>query len=179
MKKIQYLLIVFVLNVSFSFTPKKTGENPESETQVQWYSIEQVQELVKNEPRKVFIDVYTDWCGWCKVMDKNTFTDPDIIKKLNSDFYAVKLDGEGKDDIVFKEHTFKFVAQGRKGYHELAAALMNGKMSYPTTVYLDEELQPITMVPGYLKPEQMGPILDFFGKNHYKSQTWEEYNARK
>ncbi|MGF1637137.1 MAG: thioredoxin family protein [Cyclobacteriaceae bacterium] len=176
MRSIKVIIPIAFLLITMAFTqPENTNKNQKND-EIKWYTIEQVEELVKNEPKKIFIDVYTDWCGYCKVMDRETFTNPEVIELLNRDFYAVKLDAEGQDEITFKEHTYKFVAQGRKGYHELAAAFLNGKMSYPTTVYLDEELKPITMVPGYLKPEQIKPILNYFGKDHYKTQSWEEYN---
>src|SRR5210317_1659912 len=150
------------------------------ETQlVKWYSIEEVQELVKKEPRKIYIDMYTDWCGWCKVMDKKTFTDPDIANHLNTNFYAVKFDAEGKENVDFKNQTFKFVAQGARGYHELAAALMQGKMSYPTSVFLDENLNIISPLPGYQKPEQLNPILEFIGEDHYKTTNYEQFLSRK
>ena len=134
--------------------------------------------LQKNEPRKVFVDVYTDWCGWCKKMDATTFKDPKIAKQLNANFYAVKLDGEGIENIVFKDKEYKFVPQGRKGYHELAATLMNGKMSYPTTVYLDENLNLIQPLPGYLTVDKLEPILIFLGEDHYKNKSWEDFIAQ-
>jgi len=145
---------------------------------INWYSIEEVQQLARNEPRKVFVDVYTDWCGWCKKMDATTFKDPKIAKQLNTKFYAVKLDGEGLEKIVFKDKEYKFVPQGRKGYHELAAILMNGKMSYPTTVYLDENLNLIQPLPGYLTVEKLEPILIFLGEDYYKKKSWEEFLAQ-
>ncbi len=146
---------------------------------VKWYTIEEVQELVKNEPRKIYIDMYTDWCGWCKVMDKKTFTDESVAEHLNTNFYAVKFDAEGKENVSFKDQTFKFVAQGSRGYHELAAALMQGKMSYPTSVFLDEDLNIISPLPGYYPPEKLDPILEFIGENHYKTTNYEQFLAKK
>lgn len=142
---------------------------------VKWYSIEEVQELVKKEPRKIYIDMYTDWCGWCKVMDKETFTNEEIAQKLNTNFYAVKFDAEGKDIVKFKNQDFKFIAQGSRGYHELAAALMQNKLSYPTSVFLDENLNLIAPLPGYQKPEQLDPILRFIGEDHYKTTNYEQF----
>ena len=147
--------------------------------QVKWHTIAEAQQLAKKSPRKIYIDMYTDWCGWCKVMDQKTFTDAKIIQRLNSDFYAVKFDAEGKDDVVFKDRTFKFVAQGSRGYHELAATLMNGQLSYPTSVFLDENLNLITPLPGYLTPEHMDPVLEFIGKDHYKTTPWETFLANR
>ena len=146
---------------------------------VKWYTIEEVQELVKNEPRKIYIDMYTDWCGWCKVMDKKTFTDESIAKQLNTNFYAVKFDAEGKEPVNFKNKEFKFVAQGSRGYHELAATLMQGKLSYPTSVFLDEDLNVISPLPGYYPPEKLDPILMFIGEDHYKTTNYEQFLTNK
>lgn len=142
---------------------------------VKWYSIEEVQELVKKDPRKIYIDMYTDWCGWCKVMDKKTFTDKGISEKLNTNFYAVKFDAEGKENVTFNNREFKFIAQGSRGYHELAATLMQGKLSYPTSVFLDENLNVISPLPGYYPPEKLDPILKFIGEDHYKTTNYEQY----
>ncbi len=147
--------------------------------QVKWYTIEEVQELVKNEPRKIYIDMYTDWCGWCKVMDKKTFTDESIANHLNTSFYAVKFDAEGKENITFRDQTFKFIPQGSRGYHELAAALMQGNMSYPTSVFLDENLNLISPLPGYYPPEKLDPILEFIGGDHYKTINYEQFLSNK
>ncbi|NJN25343.1 MAG: DUF255 domain-containing protein [Cyclobacteriaceae bacterium] len=151
----------------------------QEDSKVQWYSIEEVQELVKKEPRKIYIDMFTDWCGWCKVMDKKTFTDKDVAEQLNTNFYAVKFDAEGREEVKFKDQTFKFVAQGSRGYHELAATLMQGKMSYPTSVFLDEKLNLISPLPGYYPPEKLDPILEFIGEDHYKTTDYEKFLSTK
>src|SRR5438045_724912 len=95
---------------------------------VKWMSFEEAVAKSKTEKRKIFIDVFTDWCGWCKVMDKNTFPDPEIAKLLNEKFYPVKFDAEQTADVVFRGSTFKFVSQGNRGYHQLAAALLNNQL---------------------------------------------------
>lgn len=170
------------LKITFIFLVIATLYNQalsqERET-VKWYTIEEVQELVKSEPRKIYIDMYTDWCGWCKVMDKKTFTDEQVAEKLNNDFYAVKFDAEGKESVDFKNQTFNFVAQGNRGYHELAAALMQGQMSYPTSVFLDENLNLISPLPGYYPPEKLDPILEFIGDDHYKTTNYEQFLSKK
>ena len=102
------------------------------QSQVQWYTIEEAFALTKTEPRKIVIDVYTDWCTWCKVMDKNTYENQIIADYLNHKFYAVKFNAEQQEDVFINGTTYKFVASGSRGYHELAAALLNGNMGYPT-----------------------------------------------
>jgi thioredoxin-related protein len=148
---------------------------------VKWMSFEQAVEKSKTEKRKIFIDVYTDWCGWCKVMDKNTFPDPEIARMLNENFYPVKLDAEQTADVVFRGTTFKFVPQGSRGYHQLAAALLNNQMSYPNFVFLDEEFRIIPIyqgyssVPGYKKPEEFHPFLSFVSGNFYQKANIQDY----
>ncbi|MBO0341683.1 MAG: DUF255 domain-containing protein [Bacteroidota bacterium] len=147
---------------------------------IQWISWEEAVELSKTDaqPKKIFVDVYTDWCGWCKKMDKNTFQHPDVSKYMQDNFYMVKLDAEGKDPIEYQGKTFKFVPSGRRGYHELAAALLQGRMSYPTVVFLDEQLNMLSPVPGYQQVEPFMQIAKYFGENIYKDKDWESYAGK-
>ncbi|HLF35120.1 MAG TPA: DUF255 domain-containing protein [Cyclobacteriaceae bacterium] len=169
---------LFLFSLALTFTLSLFSMDAFSQEKIQWYSIEQAEKLAKENPRKIFIDVYTDWCGWCKKMDATTFTDPRIVKLLNTHFYAVKLDGEGKEDVQFKDKSYKFIPYGRNGYNELAATLMNGQLSYPTSVYLDEKLNIIQPIPGYMTVENLEPILIFLGKDYYKKQTWQDFLSR-
>ncbi len=170
MKKIFLVFLVAVTMLSaVSFRPDKTAEG------VKWLTFEQAVEKSKTEKRKIFIDVYTNWCGWCKVMDKNTFSEPNVAKILNEDFYAVKFNAEQREDVVFGGTTFKFVASGNSGYHELAAALLNNKLSYPTVVFLDENFAMIQPVPGYQKPEEFHKMVQFIGQDYYKTINWADW----
>lgn len=148
--------------------------------QVNWLSWNEAAELVSsaNSPKKIFIDVYTDWCGWCKKMDKDTFQNPEVAKYMNDNFYMVKLDGEGKEPIEFRGKTYKYVPSGRRGYHEFAAALLQGRLSYPTVVFMDEDLNILSPVPGYQKPEPFLNIARYFGDNIYKEKDWQTYSAQ-
>ena len=147
--------------------------------EVRWLSWDEAAKLAETEqnPKKIFIDVYTDWCGWCKKMDKDTFQNAEVAKYMSKNYYMVKLDGEGKEPIVFKGKTFKFVPSGRNGYHEFAAALMQGKMSYPTTIFLDEKMNMLSPVPGYQKPEPFLKIAKYFGDNIHKEKDWNTYDS--
>ncbi|WP_127139245.1 thioredoxin family protein [Flagellimonas oceanensis] len=147
---------------------------------IQWISWEEAVQLSQTDaqPKKIFVDVYTDWCGWCKKMDKNTFQHPDVSKYMQDNFYMVKMDAEGKDPIEYQGRTFKFVPSGRRGYHELAAALLQGKMSYPTVVFLDEQLNMLSPVPGYQQVEPFMQIAKYFGDNIYKDKDWQSYAGK-
>jgi thioredoxin-related protein len=142
---------------------------------VHWMSFEEAIARSKKEKRKIFIDVYTDWCGWCKVMDKNTFNDPEIARILNEKFYPVKFNAEQRADVQFAGHTFKFIENGRSGYHELAASLLQNKLSYPTVVFLTEDFQMIQPLPGYRKADEFHKIIQYIGEDHFKSESWEDF----
>lgn len=169
-----FLALVAVFTLSSFALP----EPPTSEATIEWLSWEEAMQRMENEPKKVFIDVYTDWCGWCKKMDASTFVDTDVTKVMNEHFYAVKLDAEQQADIVFDNHTFKYRADaGRRGLHELAYALLDGKMSYPSFVYLDEKVQRITISPGYKDAAGMHTELQYIGEDHFQGMTFEAFKA--
>ncbi|MCW5515982.1 thioredoxin family protein [Muriicola sp. Z0-33] len=163
------LLLVFGL-ISFTVNAQE----------VTWLSWDEAAVLAANDkkPKKIFVDVYTDWCGWCKKMDKDTFQNATVAKYMTDNFYMVKMDGEGKEPIEFKGKTYKYVAAGKRGYHELAAALLQGRLSYPTVVFLDEKLNMLSPVPGYQKPKPFLNIAKYFGDDIYKEKDWKTYSGQ-
>lgn len=152
---------------------------------INWISIEELEEAMEKEPRKILIDVYTKWCGPCKMMMKNTFTDPGVIEYINTNYYAVKFDAEGPESVTFKGTTYSNPnydparGNGRNGTHEftMAVAPVNGKIAYPTIVYMDEQFRILSPVQGYQQPVQILPILHYFGDNAYLSESWSDYSA--
>lgn len=150
----------------------------ETATSIEWLSWEEAMQRMETQPKKVFIDVYTDWCGWCKKMDKSTFVDPAVVNLMNEHFYAVKLDAEQEAAINFDGHEFKYIANaGRRGVHELAYSLLDGRMSYPSFVYLDEGMRRISIAPGYKDASMMATELQFIGGEHFQQQSFDEYKA--
>lgn len=162
----QTLYLTFILLITFLFSNAQ---------EINWLTIEEAEEANKKEPKKILIDVYTDWCGWCKKMDASTFKDKDLVEYLNQKFYCVKLDGEDKGTLTFKGEEFNFINQGRRGYNELAAGFLKGKMSYPSLVFLDEELVVLQVMKGFKSAEELIPILTFLGDNIYKNSNWTDY----
>lgn len=144
---------------------------------VDWMTLEEAVERAEVEKRPVFIDVYTDWCGWCKVMDRETFNDPIVAKLLNDKFYPVKFNAEQQDDITFKGHVFKFVRSGDRGYHQLAAALLNNQLSYPTVVFLNENFDMLQPLSGYRKAPEFHMMAQFIGEGHYKTEKWNVWQS--
>jgi len=183
MKKVLTLaafLLTGALLYSFVLKPSASTASPSTdEGGLTWYTWEEAVAANAKEPRKILVDVYTDWCGWCKRMDATTFKDEKVMDYLSKNFYAVKFDAEQKEEIVFDGNTFKFKPYGRRGAHELAIALLNGRMSYPSIVYLDESFEIITKSPGYKQADAIMKELRYVGENIYKEQKWEEYKQGK
>jgi thioredoxin-related protein len=169
MKRVLILLITILF--AAPFLKAQDGNT----VTVKWYTIQEAEKLSKENGKKVMIDVYTDWCGWCKKMDKETFNHPVIAKYLNENYYPVKLNAESKEDITFRGTTYKYVAQGGRGYHELAAGLLNGQLSYPTVAYLNEKLELLGAIPGYKTAEAMEPLLVYISEDKFMTQSLEEF----
>ncbi|RAW01902.1 thioredoxin [Pseudochryseolinea flava] len=164
-----------IVGLGFGNLSYAQDKAPAPSAKVVWLTFSEAVEKSKTSKRPIFIDVYTDWCGWCKVMDKNTFSDPKVADLLNEKFYAVKFDAEQREDVVFNGQTFKFVESGRSGYHQLAAALLNNKLSYPTVVFLDENFGMISPVPGYRQAPEFHMIAQYVSGGHYKSASLEDW----
>ena len=124
----------------------------------------------KVPPKKIFLDVYTSWCGWCKRMDATTFSDPTIIQIMNQYFYPVKMDAEMKENIVFNDHNFiNPNPEGKRSTHQFAASILDYGLSYPSYVLLDENTNRLTIYKGYKQVDDLLGILLFFGKNQHLS----------
>lgn len=153
------------------------SETTIQEEGIHWISFEEAVKLNKKEKRKMFIDFYTSWCGWCKRMDATTFKDPGIVDYVNKHYYAVKFNAEQRDSLVFNDHTFKYLSDvGNRGIHEFALSALNGRPSYPSIVFFDEKINRITIAPGYKDVKTMESMLNWIYDNAYMKQSWDDYN---
>ncbi len=144
-------LLIFTFLIALVFNAQANGDKP-SAAGINWLTIEEAQEMGKKQPRSVFVDVYTDWCGWCKKMDKSTFQNAEVIKYVNDNYYAVKLNAESNETV-----TFNGVQLTKR---ELARAFR--VTGYPTFVLIDETFQQITPVPGYKQAAEFKNVLKQF-----------------
>jgi len=147
----------------------------QDEMEVKWYTLEEAVALSEKEPKKIFIDVITVWCGWCKKMDREVFSQEDIRKLLNEDYYAVRLDAQQKEDIEFEGETFEYQMYGQKGFNRFAVELLRGKMGFPSLVFLDEEFNIIQSLEGYQQSDRLELILTYFSADDYKRTPWSSY----
>lgn len=169
-----FLLTAFIASFWMNISP--VPQSSTVETEIKWYTWNEAYELSQKTPKKVFIDLYTDWCGWCKKMDATTFKDPQVVKYLNEHFYPVKFNAEQREAIVFNNNTFEFVEAGRRGVHQLAYALLDGRLGYPAFVMLDESFARIMISPGFKQTPQLMQELQFAKEEKYKVMSWEDYS---
>lgn len=182
MKKFLWLFVLLPVIGILAMKKNIVVEKSTIHETVNWYSWEQAIELNKKSPRKLLVDFYTDWCGWCKKMDATTFPNDTIAAYMNKHFYCVKFDAERKDTIQFSGTKFSFMSPKtgeNNGIHEMAYALMDGTPGYPTIVYLNEKFERILISPGYKTPAQLLPEMRFASEEIYKTKSWEEFKNAK
>jgi thioredoxin-related protein len=155
---------LLILSSSFS-KPKKEKIN--------WLTISELQAVYSKNPKPVLVDVYTHWCTWCKVMDKETYSNENVANYINEHYYAVRFDAENKDSISWDGKKFGYNLTYNA--NDLAVYLTSGEMSFPTTVFLpDMNAQPAPLS-GFLKPGELEPPLKYFGDGFYKSQNFPDF----
>ena len=149
--------------------------------EIQWVSLDEALALQKKTPKKIMMDVYTNWCGPCKLLDKKTFQNPDVANYVNKHFYAVKFNGEGNESVTYKDKKFANPnfdparANSRNSAHELARYLQVN--AYPTIVFIDEKAEVIAPIKGYQTAPQLELYLKMFNKDDHKNiKTQEEFN---
>ena len=173
MKKILVIMTALMLGCLSIFAQGNKKEVKSDQKGINWISFGEAEQLMKKEPKKVIIDVYTDWCGWCKVLDKKTYSNPQLIDYVNKNFYAIKFNAEQKDAFMFMGKSWTY--QPKNKANELAIELMQGRMSYPTTVFMEKGFTEAQPVPGYLEVGQMEGILKFIGEGFNKKISWNDF----
>jgi len=172
MKKTFLILALVMATISAQSQKKK----------INWMSLEEAVAAQAVSPKKIMMDVYTSWCGPCKMLDKNTFQNPDVVQYVNENYYAVKFNAESNKSINFKDQLFSNPnydagRSGRNAQHELAGALKI--TAYPTIVFFNENGDTLLPVPGYKTPTQLELYLKlFFNDDHQSINTqdqWDQY----
>ena len=155
---IGFIVIALVVLPSTKNFSNKQGVN--------WITFEQAVQFSQSKPKKVLIDVYTDWCGWCKRMDKTTYEDPSVVNYINKHFYAVKLNAESSKQITYN---------GKQMTEQNLSGQVFGVSGYPCTVYLDEKLRVLSPVPGYQDVAMFNKINRFFAENYYQKMSLDDF----
>lgn len=168
MSNYKTVLLAAICFLTTWFTPIHAQDN------VQYYAIDQVQQIAKTQKKKVLIEVYTKWSDGFRQLERSSLTQSSIVRYLNDNFLTVKFDAETRTDVNFRGKTYRYVSQSGVGFNELASELLQGQMVYPTFVFLDENMNLIQTIQ-YRSPEQFEMIITYFGGNNHKNMPWKKY----
>lgn len=149
--------------------------------EINWMTMDEAITAQANHPKKIMMDAYTNWCGPCKLLDKKTFHNADVVRYVNENYYAVKFNAEGNENISYKDQTFTNPGynaskkNSRNAQHQLAQALEIS--AYPTVVFFDEKGNILIPLPGYKSPQQLELYLKLFlNDSHENISTQEEWS---
>lgn len=163
-KLIPITIVTLVLVISY-FTLQANGNANNSSDQSSGKTFEEILKLAQKDKKKVVIQVYADWCSWCKKMEKETYPNQEVQKELNRNYYLYRLNGESSETIEY---------DGRKWTKaELTKAF--GIRGFPSTIFLNYNSKPITVLPGYVDAKTFASILKFIGDDLYTKMTFEEF----
>ncbi len=161
---------------NFEFVSANTYTEFVDHSAVNWISFEEAYKKCKVNPRPIMIDVYTTWCGPCKMMSAQTFNNPFIATYINENFYAVKFDAETKDSVKFDEYLFVSLDPANpKSTHQFAASILDNQLAYPSIVFLNNQIQRIDILKGFMPANQFDPVIHYYGSGDYQVTKWEDY----
>lgn len=162
------LSMILVTGLALGIQASRNGDDKEKEGGIRWVNFEEGLELARKEKRMLLVDVYTDWCHWCKVMDEKTYGNRAVIDYANKNIVMAKLNAETKE---------KFSYKGVK-YSGSELAMMFGVSGFPTTLFLEPSGEFITRIPGFIPPDQFKMILRFLAEKWYEKMEFQEFQKR-
>ena len=152
---------IFFFSLLMFISVSCAGDKPELE----WRTFNRGLTEARSTHKKIMLDVYTDWCKWCKKLDSEVYSEDKVAAYLKKEFVVIKLNAESDQQLTYK---------GKRS-SEMQLAHAFGVEGYPTIIFLDPNGDNITSIPGFVPAEKFLPILHYIGEDHYKSMSWEDY----
>lgn len=122
---------------------------------IQWKNLSEGDSLqVHGDNRLLFVDIFTDWCGPCKFLDKYTFHNQEVASYINENFIPVKFNAESKESITFKGNTFDYITNGQAGIQSWAYYALGGNLRYPSMALINERGETVSVISGFMQPEE-------------------------
>lgn len=170
MKKLKFVHVMLI--ALFGFAPNVSAQNNPSDEA--WTTIDKAISKVDDSHQFIFVDIYTDWCGWCKKMDQSTFTDPTTLNNLKSNFVLVKLNAEAEAPFDFNGKTYGLVQNGNRKTNEFALQIgtSSGRLGYPTLVVLDAKGNKLQAFPGFKDTETINQLVKYFTSGSYQKMDF-------
>ncbi len=163
-----YLILLLLAATAVSCNSKSdaAGSNPSGDDYDFWVTLEDAQSQALDEGKYILMDVYTEWCGFCRRMNKETYADKRVQEALDRYFYPVRINAESSAKVAFLGETYAM--------SDLALAF--GVTSYPTTIFISPNGEPVASQPGFIDASRFHKILSFVGSESYKNQTFQQYS---
>ena len=166
---VSIIVVVALVAVGVSAFLTSSGRSTveSSASVIKWHGFDEGAALARQENKKILVDVYTDWCGWCKKMDEEVYSNGAVGQTMASNFIAVKLNAESQKGVTYDGTSM----------NEASLASAMGVTGYPTILFLDPAAKPITKISGYMEPKEFTGVLRFIGEDYYKTKSFEEYKS--
>ncbi len=164
--RILLILSLALFAISCSSESDATGNQSSGQDHAFWVSLEAAQTKALDEGKYILLDVYTEWCGFCRRMNRETYADKRVQEALDKYFYPVRIDAESPRVVSFKGESYSMV--------DLAQAF--GVQSYPTTIFLSPDGEAVALQPGFIEAERFHKMLSFVGSESYRTQSFQQYS---
>lgn len=143
-----FTITTLCIILSLYFTPAM-AENKA----IQWQPYDTGIKMIKEQNKKGFLHFYTDWCTYCKIMNKQTFVDPKIIDYLNNNFISIRVNADKQKDVAKKY----------------------GVSRFPSTWFISEDSTSLSNQPGFIKPDMLLDMLKFLNTDSFKEMKFSEF----